>query len=136
MELLFQLNKSKNKLKNDALQIGGKEMAYRVAFASSDGIVVNQHFGRAQKFQVYQVNTSNEASFIEERRNTPSCQGFEHSEEALEAVIEVIKDCRFLFVSRVGPGAYDELRRHGIEAYEMPIEVQEIINNLKRTNRR
>ncbi|PHV70532.1 dinitrogenase iron-molybdenum cofactor biosynthesis protein [Sporanaerobium hydrogeniformans] len=111
-------------------------MAYRVAFASSDGIVVNQHFGRTPQFQVYEIKSAEQVTFIEERSNTPSCQEFEHSIEALEKTIGIISDCKFVFVSRIGPGAYDELRRHGIEAYEMSREVQEILENLKRTNRK
>ncbi len=109
-------------------------MTYRVALASSDGIVVNRHFGKSEKFQIYEVNDEHEAKFIEERENTPSCQEFEHSEEALLKAIKVIKDCRVVFVSRIGAGAYDELRRHGIEAFEMAREVNEIIEKLKKTN--
>ena len=109
-------------------------MTYKVALASSDGIVVNRHFGRSEKFQIYEINEVHEAKFIEERENTPSCQEFEHSEEALLKTIEVIKDCRIVFVSRIGVGAYDELRRHGIEAFEMAREVNEIIEKLKKTN--
>ena len=109
-------------------------MTYRVALASSDGIVVNRHFGKSEKFQIYEVNDEHEAKFIEERENTPSCREFEHSEEALLKTIKVIKDCRVVFVSRIGAGAYDELRRHGIESFEMAREVNEIIEKLKKTN--
>ncbi len=109
-------------------------MTYRVALASSDGIVVNRHFGRSEKFQIYEVNDVHEARFIEERGNIPSCQEFEHSEEALLKTIEIIKDCRIVFVSRIGKGAYAELRTYGIEAFEMTMEVNEIIEKLKKTN--
>ncbi len=109
-------------------------MAYKIALASSDGIVVNRHFGRAEKFQIYEINDAHEARFIEERPNVPSCQGFEHSEEILLQAVATIQDCKIVFVSQIGPGAYGELKRRGITAFEMPEEVQEIIEKLKRTN--
>lgn len=35
---------------------GDKEMAYKVAFASSDGKVVNQHFGRTKQFLIVEID--------------------------------------------------------------------------------
>lgn len=35
-------------------------MAYRIAVASTDGIVVNQHFGHAERFHIIELNAETE----------------------------------------------------------------------------
>ena len=41
-------------------------MAYRIAVASTDGIVVNQHFGHAERFHIIELNAeTGKYSFIE-----------------------------------------------------------------------
>ena len=38
---------------------------YKIAVASSDGIVLNQHFGHADIFLIYEVNNDESFRFIE-----------------------------------------------------------------------
>lgn len=47
-------------------------MFLRVAVASTDGKYVNDHFGRAKQFLIFDINGS-EYQFLELRQNTPSC---------------------------------------------------------------
>ena len=56
---------------------------FRVAFASSDGYVVDTHFGRATSFYIYQY-FEGEYVFVEERKVTPVCLGGEHSTEKMK----------------------------------------------------
>ena len=35
-------------------------MAYRIAVASTDGIVVNQHFGHAERFHIVELDAETE----------------------------------------------------------------------------
>ena len=39
----------------------------RVAVASSDGIVVNSHFGRARDFYIYEVSENEDTVLLEKR---------------------------------------------------------------------
>ena len=50
-----------------------------VAIASSDGIVVNSHFGKTDKFYIYEVCEDN-ISFIEIREVEHVCNGGNHDE--------------------------------------------------------
>lgn len=50
-----------------------EERIYKVAVASSDGIVVNQHFGRADTFFIYEVAGTGNYRFLETRTVTPVC---------------------------------------------------------------
>ena len=47
--------------------MGNEFVKFRIAVATSDGIVVNQHFGRADKFRIYDINQDNTFHFKEER---------------------------------------------------------------------
>ena len=104
-------------------------MAYRVAFASSDGKVVNQHFGKADKFHIVEID-GKEYKFIESRDNIPSCSDFQHSEDSLLKAIDVIKDCKAIFVAKIGPGASAEVESKGIQAIEAPYFIEDVLDRL------
>ncbi|MDD6793928.1 MAG: NifB/NifX family molybdenum-iron cluster-binding protein [Clostridiaceae bacterium] len=104
-------------------------MSYRVAFASSDGKVVNQHFGRAKAFHIVEIDDK-DYRYIETRVNEPSCKEFEHTEDSLKKSISVIKDCKAVFVAKVGQGASYELYANGIKAIEAPYFIEDILFKL------
>lgn len=105
--------------------------SYRIAAASSDGIVVNSHFGRARLFYIYEVE-SGKARRIEKREAVPVCDGGNHDEERLLENMQRLSDCRYLLVSRIGRGAAQVAESLGIEAYEIPGEIPESIEQLTR----
>ncbi len=47
-------------------------MKWKAAVASSDGKVINQHFGRAKEFLIFEI-TNQEFQFLELRQNNPAC---------------------------------------------------------------
>lgn len=104
-------------------------MGYKIAFASSDGKVVNEHFGKAQKFHIVEIN-ENDYKFIESRDNIPSCNEFEHSENSLINSIKVIEDCKAVFVARIGPGAKQAVEDNNIQAIEAPYFIEDILDKL------
>ncbi|MBP2045245.1 NifB/NifX family molybdenum-iron cluster-binding protein [Methanobacterium aggregans] len=55
-------------------------ISIRVAVASSDGKYVNQHFGHAGQFLIFDVDRSGNYEFLELRENVPSCKGGEANE--------------------------------------------------------
>lgn len=87
----------------------------RAAVASSDGIVINQHFGRADVFYIYEVSEVAGICFVEKRRAKPFCHGGNHEEQDLLDATKLLTDCGRVFVSQLGRGAQEELRRCGIE---------------------
>lgn len=49
-------------------------MKFRVAVASTDGIVINQHFGHAEKFHIAELDTDeNTWQYLESRTVTRVC---------------------------------------------------------------
>ncbi len=96
----------------------------KIAVASSDGINVDTHFGRADHFYIVSFNDDlSEVTTLEKRSVDPICQGGSHYEPHLWNKVEQIKDCDYVLVSRIGQRAAQELSKYGIEAYELPGEI-------------
>ena len=103
---------------------------YFIAVASSDGIVVNSHFGRADKFYIYKVENEEEIKLVETREVLPVCEGGNHNEDKLKDNLLKLSDCKYLLVSRIGNGAMVMAESLGIEAYELPGIIEESTNQL------
>ncbi len=92
-------------------------MAYRVAVASSDGKVINQHFGRSRQFIIFDIDGQESYSFVEIRQNIPPCGLEQHEENAMERTVNLLSDCKAVLVSQIGAGAEQALAARGIQAY-------------------
>ncbi len=101
----------------------------RIAVASSDGIVVNSHFGRTAKFYIY--DKSDEKYILKELRDADVvCDKGSHDENSLLSKVKSIADCEFLLVSKIGDGALRVAEEYGIEAYEIPGIIDDSIEKL------
>ena len=98
---------------------------YKIAVASSDGIVVNQHFGHADKFLIYEVKSDGNYNFIEIRTVKPVCDYGNHDDRQLSENLQKINDCKYLLVSKIGMGASLRAEQSGI----IPIESPDMIEN-------
>lgn len=109
-------------------------MEIRIAIASSDGVNVNQHFGRARKFSIYRLDTDS-YEFIEERVTVPACSGQQHSDYGLEQTAALIADCQAVVVSQIGAGAIDLLIAQRIIPFTLEGSIDEAMLTLQQTNR-
>ncbi len=103
---------------------------YKVAAASSDGIVINQHFGRADKFYIYEVAGADRYRFLEIRTVKPVCNSGNHSDKELRENISRFKDCKYILVSRIGMGAANMAEQSGITPMELPGMMEESLDKL------
>lgn len=90
----------------------------KVAFASSDRARVNQHFGAAEGFVIYEVDP--------DRANLVAVGEFQleamdGNEDKLAAKVDFLEGCAAVFVMAVGASAIKQLLAHGIQ----PIRVSE-----------
>lgn len=104
-------------------------MSYKIAFASNDGKVVNQHFGRAKQFLIVEIDNK-DYQYVETRVNEPACQDFQHTEDAMSKSIELISDCKAVFVARIGQGALDQVEAKGIKGIEAPYFIEDILKKI------
>ncbi|WP_174202156.1 nitrogenase cofactor biosynthesis protein NifB [Methyloceanibacter sp. wino2] len=85
-----------------------------IAVATKGGGRINEHFGHAKEFQIYEVSTAG-AKFVGHRRVDLYCQGGYGEEDALETVIRAIQDCTAVFVSKIGGCPKNDLKEAGID---------------------
>jgi predicted Fe-Mo cluster-binding NifX family protein len=88
----------------------------KVAVASSDGKVVNRHFGHTKQFLIFELSEG-VFNFLESRENIPTCRAGRHEPSDLATTAEIIKDCAYVVASRIGSGAASLLLDKGIRAY-------------------
>jgi len=96
---------------------GRSDAKILIAVATKGGGRVNEHFGHAKEFQIYELSTDG-AKFVGHRRVDLYCQGGFGDEDKLETVIRAIADCTAVFVAKVGACPKEELRKAGIDPVE------------------
>lgn len=105
----------------------------RIAAASTDGKLINQHFGRADKFYILEADEETSGyRLVEIRETIPVCHRGEHEEKKMEEAVKNISDCHIVLVSKIGMRAQGELERFGIEAFEIPGMIDEAVDQLIR----
>jgi predicted Fe-Mo cluster-binding NifX family protein len=104
-------------------------MSYRVAVASTDGKYVNEHFGRAKQFLIFEL-CDGDYQFVELRQNQPSCNVEQPDESGHARTIELLRDCKAVLVARIGPGAEQYLNRQGIKAITIPEFIDEALKQI------
>lgn len=109
-------------------------MDVKIAVASSDGITIDQHFGRARGFRIYRLH-DNGFEFLENRENVAPCTWQSHDDDALERAAALIADCRGVVVAQIGAGAIDALIMHRIMSFTLPGTVEDAFASLLKTKR-
>nr|WP_044291289.1 nitrogenase cofactor biosynthesis protein NifB [Rivularia sp. PCC 7116] len=129
-----ELEAAKQELEVFDLELTGEKML--LAVATKGGGIVNQHFGHAKEFQIYEVD-GRKVEFVGHRKIDHFCQGGYGEEATLENIIKALADCKAVLVSKIGDCPKEELQKAGIqtvEAYELIDKValefyKEAINN-------
>jgi nitrogen fixation protein NifB len=91
-----------------------EHLSLLVAVATKGGGRINEHFGHAHEFQIFEVSARG-ARFVGHRRVDLYCQGGYGDDETLPSVIKAINDCRAVFVAKIGACPREELKAAGIE---------------------
>lgn len=103
-------------------------MIYKIAFASSDGVRVDSHFGAADRFYIVRLDTEEEdyeiTGSIEAR---PPCHGGWHEVSKFETVLEQLSDVSAIVAQRVGPGARKFIEEKGKAVYQIPLDIEQAI---------
>ena len=87
-----------------------------VAIASTDGEMVDEHFGRATRFWVFDISGT-ECSLIMVRNVEPLSTGDRNhpfDPERMEEVMSAIKDCKRVYCTKIGDRPRKELEKLGI----------------------
>lgn len=103
----------------------------KVAFATTDGMNVDEHFGRSGRFAIYEL-TPDGYSFVEMRRFSDGrdtavegTKGMGHAhDEMVEGKVERLADCRIIYLTEIGGPSAARLIKRGI----MPVKVKDMIS--------
>lgn len=103
----------------------------KVAFATTDGTNVDEHFGRAGMFAVYEV-TKESSCFVEMRKFAEGrdaaieeSKGMAHiHDDRVERKVERLADCKIIYLTEIGGPSAARLARRGI----MPVKVKESVS--------
>lgn len=86
--------------------------AVKVAFASTDMQLVNQHFGAAESFAIYAVDMERTELLEVVQFGALSKDG---NEDKLPAKIEALQGCIAVYTQAIGASAVGQLKREGIQ---------------------
>jgi predicted Fe-Mo cluster-binding NifX family protein len=99
----------------------------RIAFAGT-GEYVDQHFGSARYFQVYDLADDGTYTAVETRVTAALCQG--NCEGGFGHLLKVLDDCDAVFVSKIGQSAAVFMIQNGKRVFEASGKMEEIIAHL------
>ncbi|WP_346862062.1 NifB/NifX family molybdenum-iron cluster-binding protein [uncultured Draconibacterium sp.] len=94
----------------------------RIAVTTTSGVKVDQHFGKASSFSIYDIN-ANEVKLIETRMVNSYCQSnavgapdpdHKFSDDRLSVVYNRIKDCEKVYTLQIGEKPEEALKAKGI----------------------
>lgn len=105
-------------------------MKFKIAVASSDGKVINQHFGHCRQFMIFDADSKGQWNFSEIRNTVPACSIGEHEASSMADAVNAISDCRMVLVSQIGQGAMEALEVAGIKAYVLPGLIYSALNKV------
>ncbi|GAV24361.1 nitrogenase [Carboxydothermus islandicus] len=103
-----------------------KEMAHKVAVATRDGLMVDEHFGRADNFMIFTLQ-GNKVKKAESRTIsclTGHCAGDKHK-DAIVKRLEQLADCRAVICLKAGQCVQEKARQKGI----LILEINDTVSN-------
>ena len=88
-----------------------------VAVATKGSGLVNQHFGHAKEFQIFEVD-GREAKFVGHRKIDHYCQSGYGEAATLDEIVKAIADCKGVLVSKIGDCPKEKLEAAGVATFE------------------
>jgi predicted Fe-Mo cluster-binding NifX family protein len=103
-----------------------------IAVATKDGKLINQHFGHAERFLLYEVEGS-VVRLVDEKKVERYCTYDEAHPlrgHVLRGIAEALQGCRAIVCSQIGPAPQDEMARLGFEVYTLEGEIHSSLTEL------
>jgi predicted Fe-Mo cluster-binding NifX family protein len=109
-------------------------MGWRIAVTSLDGVLINQHFGKAEEFLIYDLEPEGTGVLVEKREVIPWSKSPGHGADEGEpsGIANDISDCTAVLTARIGPGARKKLELSGVSVFEESSNINEALKKLAR----
>ena len=87
-----------------------------IAVASTDGEMVNEHFGRAARFWIFDVEESKQTLIMVRNVEPLSVGDKKHpfDPERMGAICAAIKDCEKVYCTKIGDRPHQDLEKAGV----------------------
>ncbi|MCM1507699.1 MAG: NifB/NifX family molybdenum-iron cluster-binding protein [Ruminococcus flavefaciens] len=120
-------------------------MSYKIAIATSDGENVNETFGSARYFEIYEVTDGvyfkSEQRVFQSETSDISCspKGCGNSEGCgsgcggngeTSAKVELVADCRAVVCKKIGFHIQKQLERKAISSFDVSCSVEEALSKI------
>jgi predicted Fe-Mo cluster-binding NifX family protein len=92
-----------------------------IAVASKDGKEINQHFGHAERFLIFEV-TDTAVTLVDEKKVERYCTYDEAHPlrgHVLRAISAALDGCRAIVCAQIGQAPQDEMARLGFPVYPL-----------------
>jgi len=92
-----------------------------IAVATKDGKEINQHFGHAERFLIYEV-TATAVQLVDEKKVERYCSYDEAHPlrgHVLRAISAALAGCRAIVCSQVGQAPQEEMAQQGFPVYAL-----------------
>jgi len=111
-------------------------MVYKIAVTTSAGDAVDLHFGQADYFSIYTVDSESGEYVLSEKRvieETDFCNGSQQTELSgcsacnnamWEYIAKLLSDCIYLLTGKIGNRPHSILLSYGISALETPYPLE------------
>ena len=104
-----------------------------VAIASRTGERIDECFGRAASYRIYEADAGGGYRLAEVRPGLSPCEDRRHDLGRLAETAELLSDCGLVLAGRIGPGAMRALAGLGVAALPVgDMEVEEALIRLSR----
>ncbi|WP_304546402.1 NifB/NifX family molybdenum-iron cluster-binding protein [Sulfurimonas microaerophilic] len=94
----------------------------KIAFASKDGLNVNEHFGWCETFYLYEIDAEN-ANLL---KKIDSSKKYEAEVDKLEYKIECVSEAEIVYVTQIGPKAANMVKIAGIYPMKAASESEKV----------
>jgi len=103
----------------------------RVAVASNDGQTIQPHFGKADRFLIYEVDGQN-VRLTDIRKNNHSSipDHHRHFSSYLAENIALVSDCGVVLAAQIGPAVQLQLTDRGVMPFQVTGTVDTIVHVL------
>ncbi|MFC0904426.1 NifB/NifX family molybdenum-iron cluster-binding protein [Clostridium sp. MT-14] len=105
----------------------------KVAVASNDGVFINEHFGRTDKFFVYEIHENEKYEFIETREI--HLNDSKTGEDKLNKIIKLLGDVKLILASDIGSGAVSVLHDRNIVAISLSGSIEKALKSYAKRGR-
>lgn len=122
---------------NDKKEELKEEKPLLFAVSSKSGVLVDQHFGHASDFYIYEYKDST-IRFKERRSVSKYCDGSDScdgmggggKEGKMEAILEAVKDCAGVLAMRIGDAPKQKLKEKSIETFATYDRIEDAVRQM------